>query len=292
METNSTSQKIWFITGSGSGLGRKIAEAALYSGNKVAATALNPDDLSALRDQYGNNVEVIKLNVNDEKEARSAVQTALKAFGRIDVLINNAGYGDIRPFEQITSEEFRALVETCFFGAVTLTREVLPSMRNQRSGHIIQISSLGGRTAFAGNSPYYAAKWALGGFTESLALEIAPFGIHITCLEPGAMRTSWGKLANRKNKQIMPEYESSVGSAIKALENIWGNESGDPEKVASVIVKLVENDHLPPHILLGSDSFNAAMEVESNRQKEAELWKSVSISIDFENHEPIPNLPV
>jgi NAD(P)-dependent dehydrogenase (short-subunit alcohol dehydrogenase family) len=155
--------KVWLITGSGSGLGRNIAEAALNAGDQVVATARNVRQLDELVAQYGANVRAVELDVTNESQGLAAVDAAVDAFGRLDVLVNNAGYGDTRPFEQVPSNEFRQLVETCFFGAVNLTRAALPVMRRQRSGHIIQISSLGGRTAFPGNAAYFASKWAVGG---------------------------------------------------------------------------------------------------------------------------------
>ena len=160
--------KVWLITGSGNGLGRVIAEKALEAGNRVVATARDTGQLADLVARYGAQVRAVRLDVTDEEEGKAAVQTAVETFGRIDVLVNNAGYGDLRPFEQTPSEDFRKLVETCLFGVVNLTRAVLPFMRRQRSGHIIQISSIGGRMAFPANASYFAAKWGVGGFTEGV----------------------------------------------------------------------------------------------------------------------------
>ena len=150
--------KVWLITGSGSGLGRLIAEAALAAGDQVVATARNVDDLKSLAERHGPQVRMVSVDVTDEAQGASAVQLAVEAFGRLDVLVNNAGYGDTRPFEEVSSADFRKLVDTCFFGVVNLTRAALPVMRRQRSGHIIQISSLGGRTAFPGNAAHFDAK--------------------------------------------------------------------------------------------------------------------------------------
>ena len=171
--------KVWLVTGSGSGLGRIIAETALAAGNQVVASARDIRQLDELVDRYGANVRVVELDVTNELQGRAAVDAAVDAFGSLNVLVNNAGYGDTRPFEQVPSNEFRRLVETCFFGVANLTRAALPVMRRQRSGHIIQISSLGGRTAFPGNAAYFASKWAVGGFTEGLAQETAPFGVRL-----------------------------------------------------------------------------------------------------------------
>ena len=283
--------KVWIITGSGSGLGRAIAEAGLEAGDQVVATARNIDQLTDLVARYGARVLAFQVDVTIEEEGRAAVQAAVETFGRLDVLVNNAGYGDARPFEQVPSAEFRKLVETCLFGVVNLTRAVLPVMRQQRSGHIIQISSLGGRTAFPGNAAYFASKWAVGGFTESLALETAPFGVKVTALEPGAMRTNWGKRAHAAHEPLLPEYDSSVGASTKQMEAYWGNESGDPAKVAQVVLDVANVETLPPHILLGSDAFRIARQAEQARAADADRWRAVSASIDIDAPEPIATLP-
>lgn len=283
--------KTWLITGSGSGLGRIIAETALEAGHNVVATARRTDQLSGLVDRYKSRVCAARLDVTDEEEGKAAVEAAISAFGRLDVLVNNAGYGDTRPFEQVPSEDFRRLVETCLFGVVNLTRAALPVMRKQRSGHIIQISSLGGRTAFPGNAAYFASKWGVGGFTEGLALEAAPFGVKVTALEPGAMRTNWGKRAHADQTPILEDYEQSVGVAMDRFADHWGNENGDPARVAAVIMKIAEADVLPPHILLGSDALQMAREAEAARAADAERWSDISLSTDIDAKGPIPPLP-
>ncbi|MBP0595849.1 SDR family NAD(P)-dependent oxidoreductase [Paraburkholderia sp. LEh10] len=283
--------KVWLITGSGSGLGRIIAEAALAAGNQVVATARNVHLLNELVARSGGNVRAIELDVTDESQGQEAVDAAVDAFGRLDVLVNNAGYGDTRPFEQVPSNEFRRLVETCFFGVVNLTRAALPVMRQQRGGHIIQISSLGGRTAFPGNAAYFASKWAVGGFTEGLAQETAPFGVKVTALEPGGMRTNWGKRAHADRPVLLPDYEPSVGASVKQMEGYWGNESGDPVRVAQVILKIAETETLPPHILLGSDALQFARRAEEARAADADRWQAVSVSTDVGAVGPIPTFP-
>jgi NAD(P)-dependent dehydrogenase (short-subunit alcohol dehydrogenase family) len=283
--------RVWLITGSGSGLGRAIAEAALEAGHRVMATARDPGQVSDLLARYGDRVRAVPLDVTDEAQGQAAVRAAVETFGRLDVLVNNAGYGDRRPFEQIPSDEFRRLVDTVFFGVVYMTRAALPVMRRQRRGHIIQISSLGGRTAWPGNSAYYAAKWAVGGFTEGVALEAAPFGVTLTALEPGAMRTNWGTRAHAGHEAVLPDYEASVGATLRQLAGYWGNEPGDPEKVAQLVLRLAEADRLPPHILLGNDAIRLARQAEEARAADADQWRAVSASIDFDAGGPIPPLP-
>ena len=150
------------------------------------------------------------------------MQVAVEAFGRLDVVVNNAGYGDIAPFEQLSSERFRAVVDTNFYGVVYVTRAALPIMRKQRSGTILQISSVGGRLALPGSAAYHAAKWAVGGFTEALAQEVAPFGVKVCALEPGGMRTNWGTRATQDTPDLLPEYEPSVGAVAEALQAALG----------------------------------------------------------------------
>jgi NAD(P)-dependent dehydrogenase (short-subunit alcohol dehydrogenase family) len=283
--------KVWLITGSGSGLGRIIAEAALAAGNQVVATARNIRQLDELVGLYGASVRAVELDVTDEPQGQVAVDAAVKGFGRLDVLVNNAGYGDTRPFEQVPSDEFRRLVETCFFGVVNLTRAALPVMRRQRSGHIIQISSLGGRMAFPGNAAYFASKWAVGGFTEGLAQETARFGVKVTALEPGGMRTNSGKRAHANRPVLLPDYEPSVGASVKQMEGYWGNESGDPVKVAQVILEIADTETVPPHILLGSDAFQLARQAEQARAADAGRWQAVSVSTDVGAVGPIPTFP-
>jgi len=283
--------KVWLITGSGSGLGRDIAKAALKAGNKVVATARKTDQLADLAGEYGPQLRAIRLDVTNEQEGKAAVTAAVETFGRLDVLVNNAGYGDTRPFEQVPSDDFRQLVETCLFGVVNLTRAALPVLRQPRRGHILQISSVGGRTAFPGNASYHAAKWGVGVFTEAVALETAPFGVKITALEPGGMRTNWGKRANSGQHSLLPEYEASVGTHVKQLDGYWGHENGDPAKVAQIVLKIAEAEILPPHILLGSDAFRLAREAEQARATDADRWKAVSLPTDVDSG-PTPDLRV
>src|SRR5712672_3672771 len=214
--------KVWLITGSGNGLGRDIAEAALAAGDSVVAGARRPDELASLVAQYGERVKLVRLEVRDEAAAKAAVQLAVDTFGRLDVLVNNAGYGQFAPFEQMSAEDFKAVVDTCFYGVVYTTRAAVPVMRKQKSGYIFQVSSVGGRLAIAGNTPYHAAKWAVGGFSDALAMEVAPFGIKVCTLEPGGIRTNWARRARQNAPNLLPDYEVSVGSTLKLLKSIDG----------------------------------------------------------------------
>jgi len=282
--------KVWLVTGSASGLGRNIAEAVLESGDRLLATARDTHRLEDLVKKYTNQVRTAPLDVADENAAHAAVQTALNAFGRVDVLVNNAGYGDIAPFEQLSPERFKAVMDTNFYGVVNLTRAVLPIMRKQRSGCILQISSLGGRLGLPGSTPYHAAKWAVGGFTEALAQEVAPFGVRVCAVEPGGMRTNWGTHAHQDMPELLADYEPSVGALVNALKPMWGKENSDPVKVAQVVLRLAESGHLPAHLLLGSDAVRYASEAEAVRSADGKRWQEVSLSTDFNAPGELPSL--
>jgi len=282
--------KVWLVTGSASGLGRSIAEAVLASGDRLVATARDPRQLEDLVKKSGERVRAARLDVTDETAAHAAVQAAIEAFGRLDVVVNNAGYGDVSPFEQLSSERFKAVMDTNFYGVVYVTRAALPIMRKQKSGCILQISSVGGRLALPGSTAYHAAKWAVGGFTESLAQEVAPFGVKVCALEPGGMRTNWGVRAHEDMPELLPDYEPSVGALVKALHSHWGNENSDPAKVAQVILRLAASDRLPAHLLIGSDAVRYAGEAQAARAADADRWREMSVSTDFNASGVLPAL--
>ena len=218
--------KVWLITGSGNGLGRNIAEAALAAGDSVVAGARRTEELAPLVAQYGDRIKPVTLEVRNEAAAKAAVQLALDTFGRLPMcnLVNNAGYGQFAPFEQLSAEDFQAVVDTCFYGVVYTTRAAVPVMRKQKSGHIFQVSSIGGRVALAGNTPYHAAKWAVGGFSDSLAMEVAPFGVKICTLEPGGIRTNWRAAPVRIHQTCCPTTRPrSVRSSrcCEASKGVW-----------------------------------------------------------------------
>jgi NAD(P)-dependent dehydrogenase (short-subunit alcohol dehydrogenase family) len=281
-------QKTWLITGSGNGLGRNIAEAALKAGDNVVAGARRTEELASLVAQYGERVKPVKLEVREETAAKAAVQSAIDAFGRLDVLVNNAGYGKIAPFEQIGAEEFQAIVDTCLYGVVYTTRAAIPVMRKQKGGHIFQVSSVGGRIAYGGNTPYHAAKWAVGGFSEALAMEVAPFGVKVCTLEPGGIRTNWARRAGQNAPDLLPDYEVSVGSMLKLLRSHEERSESDPRKIADVIVKLANSDEVPVRLILGVDAEERVHRAEAARTSEAEKWRHLTVSTVFEDAEPIP----
>jgi NAD(P)-dependent dehydrogenase (short-subunit alcohol dehydrogenase family) len=284
--------KVWLVTGSASGLGRNIADAVLASGARLVATARDLRRLGDLLQKYGDQVRTASLDVTDENAAKAAVQAAVEAFGRLDVVVNNAGYGDVAPFEQLSPERFKAVVDTNFYGVVNVTRAAIPIMRKQRSGYILQISSVGGRFGLSGSTAYHAAKWAVGGFTESLAQEVSPFGVSVCALEPGGMRTNWGVRAHQNMPEVLPDYEPSVGATVKALHALWGQENSDPAKVAQLILRLAGSDRLPAHLLVGSDAVKYASEAEKARAADAERWRKISVSTDFNAQGALAAMPL
>lgn len=283
--------KVWLVTGSSRGLGRDIAEAALAHGDRVVATARRPEQLDALVERYGDRVRAVALDVADPAAGRAAVQAAVDAFGRLDVLVNNAGYGHARPFEQTDEDDFRAQIETNFHGVVNMTRAALPLMRAQRSGHILQISSVGGRIGTPGLSAYQSAKWAVGGFTEVVAAEVAHLGIRLCSLEPGGMRTEWAAEANSTLGDLMPDYEASVGAFRARLKDVQGNEASDPARVAQVVVALAYHDQPPRHLLLGSDASHYFGMIDGERAQAAERWRDVTLSTGYDAG-AMPALPL
>jgi NAD(P)-dependent dehydrogenase (short-subunit alcohol dehydrogenase family) len=275
--------KVWLITGSGNGLGRDIAEAALAAGDNVVAGTRRTEELDPLVAQYGERVKPVMLDVRDEAAAKGAVQLAVDTFGRLDVLVNNAGYGQIAAFEQMSTEDFQAVVDTCFYGVVYTTRAALPVMRKQKSGHIFQVSSVGGRFAMGGNTPYHAAKWAVGGFSDALAMEVAPFGVRVCTLEPGGIRTNWARRAGQNAPDLLPDYELSVGSMLKMLRSLEGRAEGDPRKIADVILQLASSDEVPVRLILGIDAEKRVQQAEAARAREAEKWRHLTVSTVFED---------
>jgi NAD(P)-dependent dehydrogenase (short-subunit alcohol dehydrogenase family) len=280
--------KVWLITGSGNGLGRGVAEAALAAGDSVVAGARRTEELTPLVTQYAGRVKPVRLEVRDESAAKAAVQLALDTFGRLDVLVNNAGYGQFAPFEQMSAEDFQAVVDTCFYGVVYTTRAAIPVMRKQKRGHIFQVSSVGGRLAVAGNTPYHAAKWAVGGFSDALAMEVAPFGVKICTLEPGGIRTNWARRAGQNAPDLLPDYEASVGSMLKMLRSLRGHAEGDPRKIADVIVQLANSDEVPLRLILGVDAEKRVQQAEAARAREAKKWRHLTVTTVFEDAESTP----
>jgi len=274
----------WIITGSARGLGRAILSAALEAGQQVLATARDTNALGDMQEKYASRLRLFTLDVTDEDRSATAAHAALEAFGGIDVLINNAGYGHFEAFEQKSPNSFRDEIETNLFGVVNMTRSVLPFMRRQRSGHILNISSVGGRVGTPGLTAYQAAKWAVGGFTEVLRNEVSHLNIKVIALEPGGMRTDWARAAgNASGDNVLSDYHESVGKMTERIRAYAGHEVGDPAKIAQLICELVKRDDLPAHLVLGSDALASFDQAEAARKNEHTRWLQISKSVDFDS---------
>ncbi len=242
-------------------------------------------------DRYGGQVRAVALDVTDGRAAGYAIQSAVDAFGRLDVLVNNAGYANVNSIEDMAAEDFREQVETNFFGVVNVTRAALPVLRTQRDGHIIQISSIGGRGATPGLSAYQSAKWAVGGFSEVLAKEVGPLGIKVTVLEPGGMRTDWAGSSMRVGA-VQPDYQKAVGAMIQAHSANADIMRGDPAKVAQAILRLASEKRPPLRLLLGSDALFLASLFSAQRANEDAKWKDLSVSTDFDGLVDFSETPI
>jgi NAD(P)-dependent dehydrogenase (short-subunit alcohol dehydrogenase family) len=272
--------RVFFLTGSSRGLGRQIAEAALAAGHQLVATARQPDSLSDLVDRYGARILPVALDVTDAAGASAAVAAGTRAFGRLDVVVNNAGYANLAAVEDITLADFRAQVDANLFGVVNVTKAALPVLREQRSGHIIQVSSIGGRLATAGLSAYQAAKWAVGGFSEVLAQEVGPLGIKVTILEPGGMQTDWAG-SSMQVTPISEPYQPTVGTMARMHHKLGSADAlGDPAKVAQVVLTVADMADPPLRLILGSEAYAYAMAAAEARAEADAAWHELTISTD------------
>jgi NAD(P)-dependent dehydrogenase (short-subunit alcohol dehydrogenase family) len=272
--------KAWLITGSSRGLGRAFTVAALEAGHRVLAGARKPEQLADLENRFGKNIRIISLDVTNEEQAKRAVEMALETFGALDVLVNNAGYGNVSPVEDTSVEEFRKQIETNLFGVIIMTKAVLPYFREQRRGHIVQVSSVGGRIGPIGRAPYAAAKFGVEGFSESLSKEVGPLGIKVTILEPGGFRTDFAG-SSTELREGRPEYESTVGATARFQQNYNGRQPGDPAKAAAVLLHVVSLPEPPLRLLLGSDSYAAAEKSAREKLASDQQWKPLSESTDY-----------
>jgi NAD(P)-dependent dehydrogenase (short-subunit alcohol dehydrogenase family) len=257
-----------------------LTEEALKAGHRVVATARDAKHLVDIATRFSDNVLTVSLDVTSEVQARDALDAAVKTFGGVDVLVNNAGYGNVSPIEDTSLADFRAQVETNLFGAVIMTKAVLPYMRERRLGHIIQISSIGGRIGPIGRAAYAAAKFGVEGFSESLSKEVGPLGIKVTIVEPGGFRTDFAG-ASTELHAGRPEYDATVGATVRFQRNYDGNQPGDPAKAAAAILHIASLPEPPLRLLLGSDAYSAAVKHTLDMLASDREWKNLSISTDF-----------
>ena len=272
--------QVFFLTGSARGLGRHIAEAVLEAGHRLVATARQPASLADLAERYGERILPVALDVTDVAAAEAAVAAGVAAFGRIDVVVNNAGYANLAAVEDVTAADFREQIDANLLGVVNVTKAALPVLRAQGGGRIIQVSSIGGRLATPGLAAYQAAKWAVGGFSEVLARETAPLGITVTVLEPGGMQTDWAGSSMRV-APISEPYQPTVGVMARAHEEIGsGSALGDPAKVAQVVLEVAAMDDPPLRLILGSEAYAYATAAASARAESDAAWRHLSVSTD------------
>ncbi|MGW2939020.1 SDR family NAD(P)-dependent oxidoreductase [Streptomyces sp. NPDC001156] len=273
--------KVFLVTGSSRGLGREIVTAALTAGHRVMATAHDPRTLEDLVAAHGDQVRTARLDVTDADAAERVVGETVDAFGRLDVVVNNAGQGDRASLEDTTLEAFHRQIDTNFYGTVYLSRAAVPVLRRQGGGRIIQISSLGGRIGSPGMTAYQSAKWAVGGFSEVLATEVAPLNIKVTVLEPGGMRTDWAG-ASMHTPPISEPYQATVGAAAEAMQNFAQEANGDPAKVAQVVLTVADLDEPPLRLLLGSDAYTYGRAAWTRRLEQDEKWRYLSVTTDHD----------
>ncbi|AYG04730.1 SDR family NAD(P)-dependent oxidoreductase [Gryllotalpicola protaetiae] len=282
-----TSQpQIWFITGSSRGFGRALAEAALEAGHSVAATARRPEQLAELVERYGDRVLPIALDVTDSAAARAAIAETARRFGRIDVLVNNAGYANVAPIETGDEADFRAQFETNFWGVYNVSRAAISQLRAQGGGLVVQFSSVGGRVGGSpGIASYQAAKFAVDGFTRVLAVETAPFGIRTMVVEPSGFATDWAGSSMTVN-DIPADYEQTVGAMNSRMRQTGSRPAGDPKRAAEIIVRAAARQNAPSHLLVGVNAVEMSIAYSRAQLAEAEAWEQVSRSADFS--EPYP----
>jgi NAD(P)-dependent dehydrogenase (short-subunit alcohol dehydrogenase family) len=274
----SDSPTVFFLTGSSRGLGRAIAAAVLDAGHQLVATARNPESLDDLVATHPDRVLPLALDVTDAAAAEAAIAAGSKRFGRIDVVVNNAGYADLAAIEDVDPDDFRAQIDTNLFGVVNVTKAALPVLREQGGGHVIQVSSVGGRLATPGLAAYQSAKWAVGGFSSVLAAEVAPLGIRVTVLEPGGMQTDWAG-SSMQVPPISDPYQPTVGRSA-AMHNTDTLALGDPVKVAGVVLQIAAMDDPPLRLILGSEAATYATAAARAQAESDERWHDLTVSTD------------
>ncbi|QNA45914.1 oxidoreductase [Lacibacter sediminis] len=275
-------QKVWFITGASKGFGLAIAKAALANGDKVVATVRKNKEALADSLNEKDRLLVVQLDVTREHEVKAGVEKSIATFGAIDVLVNNAGYGLLAAAEEASDEEVKQQYDTNVFGLLNVTRSVLPHMRRQGSGHIINVSSLFGYSVpYPGFGIYGSTKFAVEGISEGLALEVKPWGIHVTSVAPGLFSTKFASNESYQTSRIiLDSYNDTVGSARKFMKQLDGNQPGDPSKLAMVLIELTNTKNPPLHLPIGKDAVAAFRTKMASMQKEVDEWDDVSSSTD------------
>ncbi|OYU68237.1 MAG: short-chain dehydrogenase/reductase [Cytophagaceae bacterium BCCC1] len=274
--------KIWFITGISSGLGKALADALIENGDFVIGTFRKASQVEEFNAQHQEKAFSYQLDITDSQDIKFVVENVLATFGKIDVLVNNAGYGFAGAIEETSDAEVRAVFEANFFGSLHMTQAVLPIMRKQKSGHIIQISSHGGIKAFAGFGIYNASKFALEGFSEALAQEVAPLGIKLTIVEPGPFRTGFANAAFIEAEHKIEDYQTTSGAFKERMKAVDGKQEGDPAKAVKAIIQITKIESPPLRLPLGKVPITTIQMKIDSVQKDLNDWKSVAESVVFE----------
>jgi NAD(P)-dependent dehydrogenase (short-subunit alcohol dehydrogenase family) len=281
MASLASNTRVWFVTGAARGIGLRIVEAALAAGDAVVATSR---DAAPLRERFAGNDALlpVSLDVTDEKQAAAAVAAALDRFGRIDVLVNNAGYGLLGAVEEASADEVRRLYETNVFGLLNVTRAALPSMRERRRGHVVNISSVGGYRSGPGFGVYCSTKFAVEGISEALHGELAPLGVHVTVVEPGYFRTEFlDRSSLTVSPRILADYAATAGAVRERAVQINQKQPGDPKRLAQALLALVASDAPPLRLPLGTDTLQVIAEKNAQVAAETAAWRALSASTDF-----------
>ena len=276
---------VWLISGCSTGFGREIAISALEAGDIVAVTSRNTEDIRDICNKYPSTSVALNLDVTYTDQIIECVRNVISKFGRIDVLVNNAGYGYLSAIEEGEGEEVSKLFNTNFFGALELTKQVLPVMRNQKFGRIINNSSQAGLMANPGTGYYSASKFALEGLMEALDKEVRPLNIFVTSVQPGAFRTDWSGRSMKKSKINITDYDEHVRSRINMIAEIDGKQPGDPKKAAKIIFDLTRYEDPPNKLLLGAGVLSAYREKLDHIEKDLDTYESITLSTDFQNNE-------
>ena len=276
---------VWLISGCSTGFGREIAISALEAGDMVAVTSRNTEDIRDICNKYPSTSVALNLDVTYTDQITECVRNVISKFGRIDVLVNNAGYGYLSAIEEGEGEEVSKLFNTNFFGALELTKQVLPVMRNQKFGRIINNSSQAGLMANPGTGYYSASKFALEGLMEALDKEVRPLNIFVTSVQPGAFRTDWSGRSMKKSKINITDYDEHVRSRINMIAEIDGKQPGDPKKAAKIIFDLTRYEDPPNKLLLGAGVLSAYREKLDNMENDLDTYESITLSADFRNNE-------
>jgi NAD(P)-dependent dehydrogenase (short-subunit alcohol dehydrogenase family) len=272
---------VWLITGCSTGFGREFARAALRHGYRVVATARDTHTLGDLVGEYGERVRTLELDVTKADRIRAVVADAEQAFGHIDVLVNNAGYGYMAAVEEGEETAIRALFETNFFGLAAMIRAVLPGMRARRTGTIVNIASVGGIMGFPGSGYYAATKFAVEGLSESLAREVEPLGIHVLLVEPGPFRTDWAGRSLQQSSNFISDYEATSGRRRREIAGYSGTQPGDPVRAAEAVIHALQSPRPPSHLVLGREGLENVQRQLRSMLADYENWRPTSLSADF-----------